>query len=871
MKAARRPIAELTEKEKEKKRREWRLAKKKQKEGGVTKPKNNKCCALNARLCEKLKKRITDQKKVIDNILLKKHALQKNLYRHKIKIEELRKLISNSERTENKYLINSSESKTNSEFVPTDINAPTTSSGLTTTDKSENEDLREKTPMSNTLSFINENIPSISTPEKNKVKKQILQLNVISASLQTAYEKHDNKSKQILKDIVSSEAIEKYNLKTDISKSLGLKGRVRKFQKKERTYKEAKEIRIFFNRDDNTRMTAGKKECVGRGNDKLQKRFLLTSLKKLYTKYVSEGGKASFSTFRRNRPRNVLRPKLSDRNTVACIKHSNLAFKVAHLKKIGVIGTSDLQELLASSVCSVESYDCMYLNCEKCKDTNPEMNLTDITNNTECTWIQWIRKEFTFEKGIERKITTTKKYAKESIKGTFSELKEMFLADLRAFRQHFFNINHQHKKYREVIDNLLPNEAALIIDFSENYSFSEINIRDAQNQIPNDLDPVPLTTRLHQITYHVPSTTLRYRNVSCFCKSSLPRGICECYNAKTHVLKKTIVHKINCSTNVSKRMRNNEEAGQLNECGAVLPEIPVVSHRISTNDIDVIHDEGGIFQSKTKASSCIIRETAGTKIVLMAKNQNSLNINTNVLTNVKQKPKIISQVIIPPSKCTPKIVTNNENKENLSSLNTKNYDRLKRKTRKEIKRKDKKLKRKKEEDESSNSDIAMSVHSDSDICDVASESDSLDMQDTDFNINKSKSKGCKKNVKVKIEKTKTCLIPDTMLHQPSSSSNLEIVPIDIKKYDYVLVRHFLKKRVEYFVGTVLEKPFNDKVKISFLRKVGKHDNTKFIKTKSMEVELIDCKNIVKTVELMSINENETDFVFLDDDDYIYFD
>lgn len=337
MKAARRPIAELTEKEKEKKRREWRLAKKKQKESGVTKPKNNKCCALNARLCEKLKKRITDQKKVIEKVLLQKSALQKNLYRHKMKIGELRKLISNSEQTENKSLINSSENKTNSESVPADINAPTSSSGVTTTDKSENEDLHEKTPMSKTLSFINENIPSISTPEKNKVKKQILQLNVISTSLRTAYEKHDNKSKQILKDIVSSEAVEKYNLKTDISKSLGLKGRVRKFKKKERTYKEAKEIRIFFNRDDNTRMTAGKKECVGRGNDKLQKRFLLTSLKKLYTKYVYEGGKASFSTFKRNRPRNVVRPKLSERNTVACIKHSNLAFKVAHLKNIGVI------------------------------------------------------------------------------------------------------------------------------------------------------------------------------------------------------------------------------------------------------------------------------------------------------------------------------------------------------------------------------------------------------------------------------------------------------------------------------------------------------------------------------------------------------
>lgn len=418
------------------------------------------------------------------------------------------------------------------------------------------------------------------------------------------------------------------------------------------------------------------------------------------------------------------------------------------------------------------------------------------------------------------------------------------------------------------------------------FSVSEIKILDAQNQIPNDLDPVPLTTRLHQITYHVPSTTLRYRNVSCFCASSLPRGICECYNPKTHVLKKTIVRKTNCSTNVSKRMRNNEEAGQLNERGTVLPDIPVVSHGISTNDIDIIHDEGGSFQSKTKASrTCIIRETAGTKIVLMAKKQNSLNINTKVLTTGKQKPKITSQVVILPSKCTPKIVTNNENKENLSSLDTKNYDRLKQKTRKEIKRKYKKLIRRKE-DESSNSDIAMSVHSDSDICDVSSESDSPGMQDTDFNTNKSKSKGCKKNVKVKIEKTETFLVPDTMLHlnkpvaleanqnlepQASTSFNLETDPIDYKKDDYVLVRYFLKKKVEYFVGTVLEKPVNDKVKISFLRKVGKNDNTKFIKTKAMEVELIDCKNIVKTVDLMTMNENETDFVFLDDDDYVYFD
>lgn len=115
--------------------------------------------------------------------------------------------------------------------------------------------LRESqfTPMTKAESLIDTHIPSISTPDKNKVKKQILQLNVLNISLEAAYQQSDKTTKQILKNIVSSETVQKYNLKMEVTKTLGLK-RVRKFNKKGRIYKEAKEIQQFFSRDDNTRI-----------------------------------------------------------------------------------------------------------------------------------------------------------------------------------------------------------------------------------------------------------------------------------------------------------------------------------------------------------------------------------------------------------------------------------------------------------------------------------------------------------------------------------------------------------------------------------------------------------------------------------------
>ena len=47
----------------------------------------------------------------------------------------------------------------------------------------------------------------------------------------------------------------------------------------------------FYNRDDNSRATAGNKECKTKNKIKLQRRYLLAAIKKLHEKYLSEGGK----------------------------------------------------------------------------------------------------------------------------------------------------------------------------------------------------------------------------------------------------------------------------------------------------------------------------------------------------------------------------------------------------------------------------------------------------------------------------------------------------------------------------------------------------------------------------------------------------
>lgn len=157
-------------------------------------------------------------------------------------------------------------------------------------------------------------------------------------------------------------------MKTKMATYLGLKGKIRHTLKKKSGNIIQTQFNDFFERDDVSKMTAGKNEIKTQNKQKKQRRYLLRTLRKLHKKYYQEGGKLSFATFKRYRPFYVLPPKAEKRETCACKKHENLQMKATLLKSIGLVATKDLDDLLAMIVCDTKSNVCAYGECELCKN-----------------------------------------------------------------------------------------------------------------------------------------------------------------------------------------------------------------------------------------------------------------------------------------------------------------------------------------------------------------------------------------------------------------------------------------------------------------------------------------------------------------------
>lgn len=437
MRNKRKPIGQLTETEQNRRRRQWREAneKRKKKKTEAEKQKIAKK-PIDAKATVLLKRKLSDLKNIVEKLTRENSTLKKRLYRQKVQINRL----------------------LNPDSTQTSV-APIKPVATT--------------PMSKAEAFV-ENLTAITPTKKDQVKRQLLECNVLSESLAHIYKEHcnDNVTKNVLKKIASNDIVKKYKLKTVITKKLGLKGRIRTRVTKDKQMKtEVKKVKSFFIRDDVSRATPGKRDCIRKNKIIKQKRFLLDDMLKLHAKYVSEGGKYSYTSFVRYKPFYVVHPKLTDRDTCACIRHTNLQLKAQKLKKLGLIKSSDLEKLVNQVTCSSNSYSCMHLKCSCCKNKKLEIK-TDIPNDTECCYLAWVRKEHKYikrNKDGTSETVTAKKYSKDLIETTIGELKEQFQKDLQLFKRHFYNINRQHSCYREAIDNIKEDEACIIVDFSENF------------------------------------------------------------------------------------------------------------------------------------------------------------------------------------------------------------------------------------------------------------------------------------------------------------------------------------------------------------------------------------------------------------------
>lgn len=169
-------------------------------------------------------------------------------------------------------------------------------------------------------------------------------------------------------------------------------------------------------------------------------------------------------------------PKLSDRDTCVCKKHSNIEFKFASLKRLSALnGHKTVNDLVKSLVCNLNTQQCMYGQCTICKVRRITYDLTTITLDETVTWLNWSIKDVEYKKN--NLIKKCKRNVKEIKTGTLQDLMMLFERDLQDFKIYLYNIRHQYKMYKDVKDNLKTNEILLHCDFSENFTckmFQEI-------------------------------------------------------------------------------------------------------------------------------------------------------------------------------------------------------------------------------------------------------------------------------------------------------------------------------------------------------------------------------------------------------------
>lgn len=288
----------------------------------------------------------------------------------------------------------------------------------------------------------------------------------------------NNKTKQQFFKAVGGKILKKYRVsnklkmakslrrsyQTSLRKNLNEKKNINRLRLK--NVKE--DVISFFQNDENSRLCAGKKECITFKKVKKQKRYMNYSLKSLYKKYLSEEKfKISYSTFCRLRPFWVLPPKLGSRDTCLCVKHDNFRLLVEKLYAENVILSKNPEDLVGAITCLQKKEDCLTRSCSNCIDK--QVPFQEFIGNRLCKYQQWRTRKETRISSKTGKPIIVQITLKEDLHVSLYSLAKELLSLLPGYLQHLRNIFHQHKAILAIKKSLSDKELLLHIDFSENY------------------------------------------------------------------------------------------------------------------------------------------------------------------------------------------------------------------------------------------------------------------------------------------------------------------------------------------------------------------------------------------------------------------
>ena len=303
------------------------------------------------------------------------------------------------------------------------------------------------------------------------VRKALNFHHVLLAQLRKNCQKRN--AQRAIDDLVAGNVMKKYRMTEYMKKEIGInlrRTRVGKPKKGSLSTVLKSKVRQFFERDDNSRITTGKKQTVTRNKIKRQKRLLNDSIRNLHEKFVAETDcEISFTSFWRLKPFWIKPPTEKERDTCICRTCDNIQMKATALNKAKVIDSSDMATVVSGIVCSTDNQTCMYGLCNTCKSNEVQTKQHD--ENQEIKWQEWttVKENRAIKRDKETKvkeITITKKVL---ICSTIKDLREKFQIDIMKYKKHQFNIRNQFKHYRQTKQNLRENECFIHIDFSENY------------------------------------------------------------------------------------------------------------------------------------------------------------------------------------------------------------------------------------------------------------------------------------------------------------------------------------------------------------------------------------------------------------------
>lgn len=226
-----------------------------------------------------------------------------------------------------------------------------------------------------------------------------------------------------------------------------------------------KDLELFFEEDDNSRLCAGKKEFITRHKVRKQKRYLTDTLANLHSKYLKTGKyKLSYATFCRMRPFWVLIPDTRSRETCSCKLHTNIELLIQALRNKKIIAANNSQDLLSYLCCDTMNVECLNRSCSNCK--SKVVPYLEFDNSREISYWQWVTK-LRNVRHAEKSIRVT---VKVKLFKTPLDIIKDFESILNDFFIHCGTIVGQYKAIKYLKTNLLHGECIVHLDFSENYS-----------------------------------------------------------------------------------------------------------------------------------------------------------------------------------------------------------------------------------------------------------------------------------------------------------------------------------------------------------------------------------------------------------------